>query len=293
MDYFFGQLANGLSLGCVYALIALGFAMVYGVLKLLNFAHSEIFTTGAFVAYFCEIWLLRRLPGQPLAVFALSMAAAGLGAGLAAVVMERLAYRPLRGQPKVVALLTAIGVSVLLQNLGIHAFGAQTRGFPPLSLPWPPKPVAAMVLAVSFAVLYLLVHHSRAGIRMRAVAEDPETAVLMGVDPSRVVVLTFFLGGLFAGIAGTVWGLIYGTVHPQMGFYPGLKAFIIAVVGSVGSLTGTFLIGISLGVAEALAAAYLPSSLSAFKDSLTFVLLLAALAWRPAGLFGTAEPAKV
>lgn len=293
MDYLFDQLANGLSLGCVYALIALGFAMVYGVLKLLNFAHSEIFTTGIFVAYFSEIWLLRRLPGQSLTVFALSMAAAGLAAGFAAVVMERLAYRPLRRQPKLMALLTAIGVSILLQNLGIHAFGAQTRGFPALALPWPPKLVAAAVLVVSFAVLYLLVHHSRIGIRMRAVSEDPETAMLMGIDPSQVVVLTFFLGGLFAGIAGTVWGLVYGTVHPQMGFYPGLKAFIIAVVGSVGSLTGTFLIGIALGVAEALAAAYLPSSLSAFKDPLTFVLLLTALVWRPAGLFGSAEPTKV
>lgn len=293
MAYFLDQLTNGLALGCVYALIALGFAMVYGVLHLLNFAHSEVFTAGTYIAYFSETWLLARLPGRALLVLAFALTFSCLGAGLLAMAIERLAYRPLRGQPPITLMITGIAASILLQNLGLLAFGAHTRGFPTISLPWPPRGIAAAVAALSLAALYLIVHRTSFGVRMRAIGEDRETTELMGVNAERIGTLTFFVGGLFAGVAGVVWGLVYGTVHPQMGFVPGLKAFMIAVVGSIGRLDGTFVVGISLGVAEALAAAYLPSGLSAYRDPLIFLGLLLGLAARPHGLFGGAAPEKV
>jgi len=284
MEYLFDQLVNGLSLGCVYALVALGFAMVFGVLRLLNFAHSEIFTTGAFIGYFVLRELSAGLAGSPLLLVGVAMLVAALGAGGLAVLIERVAYRPLRDYPGVTVLLTAIGISILLQNVGIRAFSAHTRGYPDVPLPLEPKQVALIVLVSSFILLYQLVYHTQIGIQMRALAEDLNTAQLMGIDPSRIITLVFFIGGVFAGIAGVVWGLVYGTIHPQMGFYPGLKAFIIAVVGSIGSLTGTFLAGVGLGLAEALLSAYLPSALSAYRDPLIFALLIAVLVLKPLGI---------
>jgi branched-chain amino acid transport system permease protein len=293
MIYFIDQLLNGLSLGCIYALIALGFAMVFGVLRFLNFAHSEIFTAGAFIGYFVLRWLSPFLGGSPFLLVGLAMLTAGLGAAALAVLIERLAYRPLRGYSGVTVLLSAIGVSILLQNLGIHAWSAHTRGYPAVALPIAPKQFALIVLVLSFGLLFVLVNRTPIGIQMRAVAEDSSIAQLMGVDPARIIVLVFFLGGFFAGIAGVVWGLVYGSIHPQMGFYPGLKAFIIAVVGSIGSLTGTFLTGVCLGVTESLLAAYLPSTLSAYRDPIVFALLIAALVWKPSGIFGKPTAVKV
>ena len=293
MAYFLDQFVNGLSLGCVYALIALGFAMVYGILRFLNFAHSEVFTTGAFLGYFVLQGMGEFAASRSSLALAAALVVAGLGAGLLALLIERVAYRPLRGRPKVEALLTAIGVSVVLQNVGIHLFSARTRGYPEIHLAVAPRPFAIMVLAASYAVLHILVFRTDIGLRMRAVAEDPETAQLMGIDPNRSVMTAFFVGGLFAGVAGVTWGLVYGTVNPQMGFYPGLKAFIIAVIGGIGSLRGTFLIGIGLGIVEALAGGYLPSALSGFRDTFLFAALIGVLVWKPTGFFGTTEPARV
>jgi len=293
MAYFVEQLGNGLSLGCIYALIALGFAMVYGVLKFLNFAHSEVFTAGTFIAYFTLRALIPRMGEWPLLVLCLTLAAAGAGAGVIALLLERVAYRPLRGGSPMTALLSAIGVSILLQNVGIHLFSAHTRGFPALNLPIGPRTFAVMMLAVSLVVLHTIVYRTDIGIRMRAVAEKAETAILMGIAPNRVIATVFFLGGMFAGVAGVVWGTVYGTVHPQMGFHPGLKAFVIAVVGSIGHVMGTFIIGIALGVIEALFNAYLPASVSGYRDTLVFGTLLVTLALRPQGIFGKPGPSKV
>lgn len=293
MSYLGDQLVNGLSLGSVYALIALGFAMVYGVLRFLNFAHSEVFMAGTFVAYFSLLGLLPIFPAWPLLVTFAALGLAGLGAALLAVLIERVAYRALRGQPKVTALLTAIGVSMLLQNLGIHFLSAHTRGFPRVDLPLPPRLFAVLILLSSYAVLHWLIYRTDAGTRMRAVAEDADTVELMGLNPAWYVLVAFFVGGAFAGVAGITWGVVYGTVHPQMGFYPGLKAFIIAVVGGVGHLKGTFLVGIALGVIEALFAGYVPTELSGYRDSLVFALLLGVLIWKPAGVFGSDEAPKV
>jgi len=293
MAYLLDQIVNGLSLGCIYALIALGFAMVFGVLRFLNFAHSEVFTAGSFIGYFVLHRLSPRLGSSPFLLVGLAMLAAGLGAGALAVLVERFAYRPLRGYSGVTVLLSAIGVSILLQNLGIHALSAHTRGYPGVALPITPKQLALIILVLSFTLLFVLVNRTPIGTQMKAVAEDRRTAQLMGIDPARVIALVFFLGGFFAGIAGVVWGLVYGAIHPQMGFYPGLKAFIIAVVGSIGSLTGTFLAGVCLGVAESLLSAYLPSTLSAYRDPIVFTLLIAALVWKPSGILGKPTIVKV
>lgn len=292
MTYFVEQLVNGLASGSVYALIALGFAMVYGVLKFLNFAHSEVFMSGTFIAYFTFRALI-PLIASPLLVVLLAMLAAGIGAGTIAVVLERIAYRPLRKASAVVCLLSAIGVSIILQTAGIQFFSAHTRGFPPLELPVSPRMFAAITLAAALLSLYTIVYRTDIGIRMRAVSEKAETALLMGIEPNLVITTVFFIGGFFAGVAGVVWGLVYGTVHPQMGFYPGLKAFVIAVAGSIGNIMGTFLIGISLGVVESLFSAYLPGSVSAYRDALVFGVLLIMLGLRPAGIFGSPVVAKV
>lgn len=293
MSYLVSQCLNGLSVGCIYALIALGFAMVYGVLKLLNFAHSEVFMSGTFLAYFT----LRALAGRPgvpaAAAVVAAVAVAGLGSGVLALLLERVAYRPLRSEPKVAALLSAIGMSVLLQQVGLHAFGAATRGFPQVDLGVSPRAFALGVLTVSFVVLRLLVYRTEAGVRMRAVADDPGMVELLGLDPTRYVRFAFFLGGFCAGLAGVTWGLVYGTVHPQMGFQPGIKSFIIAVVGGDGRLDGTFLAGVTYGLAEVLLAAYLPPELSGYRDAVLYMILLAALCARPAGLLGVGGPPKV
>lgn len=291
MAYFADQIFNGLSLGTVYALIALGFAIVYGVLRLLNFAHFEVFTIGTFVGYFALNLLVVYLPGTVAALVAVCLA--GIAGGLAAIMVERLAYRPIRGEPKVTALVTAIAVAILMENLGITFLSAHTRGYPKVELPLSPKVVAVVVLAGTFAFTYWLVYFTDLGLKLRAVAECTDIASLMGIRPDPVITLAFFVGGAFAGSAGVVWGLVYGTVNPQMGFVPGLKAFIIAVIGGIGNLRGTFLMGVALGILEALIAGYLTSELSGFKESVVLGVLLVLLVWRPNGVFSKPEQIKV
>lgn len=293
MEYLFSQILNGLSLGCIYALVALGFAMVYGVLKLLNFAHSEVFTAGAFAGYFVLRAVVPIMEDWPLLAVLIALLVAGICAATLALFVERIAYRPLRALPKVSVLLAAIGMSILLQSMGIKFLGANTRAYPVLNLPVSPKIYAVFVLLGTFMVLYQIIYHSKIGIKMRAVSEDPETAQLMGIDPERVIMFTFLLGGFFAGIGGVVWGILYGSINPMMGFYPGLKAFIIAVIGSIGSLMGTFVMGIALGLVESLSAAYLPDSLSSFRDPLVFSVLILVLLTKPSGLFGKSVPEKI
>lgn len=293
MEYLFSQILNGLSLGCIYALVALGFAMVYGVLRLLNFAHSEVFTTGAFMGYFVLGWAKSVFPAYPYLCLGLAIVAAALGAGGLALTIERVAYRPIRNLPRVAALLTAIGMSIFIQNVGIKLFGAHSRGYPTLDLGVSPRVLTLTVLCLSYGALHFLVYRTRLGIQMRAVSEDPPTAELMGIDSNRVISAAFIVGGVFAGIAGVLWGLQYSAINPQMGFYPGLKAFIIAVVGSIGNLRGAFVMGVCLGLLEVLGSAYLPSELSPHRDSLIFGMLVLLLIVKPTGLLGATEPEKV
>lgn len=280
-------LLDGLSVGVVYALVAIGFSMVFGVLKLLNFAHSELFTIGAFITYATLNFGAAGAATVPMLWVLLAMPLAGTGAGVAGILLERLAYRPLRSRDRVSALLTTVGVSLFLQNVGIQLFGARSRGVPDAAFSFSPKGFALLVLLISLLALWCLVHWTSIGIKMRAVAESPETAELCGVRREPIYVFTFFIGGFSAGIASVVWVLLYGSVNPQMGFEVGMRAFVISVVGGIGSLPGCCIAALVLGVLDNLLQAYLPSSLAQHRPAMLFLLLLALLIYRPKGIVQT------
>jgi branched-chain amino acid transport system permease protein len=303
-------LIDGIVLGFMYALIALGYTMVYGVLEFINFAHSEIFVLGAFVAV--EILLGLESAGQltavhPAFVLLLVIAAGMVISGLTAMVLERIAYRPLRGGPRLVALISAIGASFFLQD-ALRLFESLWRNtfylnFPTLELLETTIPIGAnLILSVKSALviltallsllaLNLFVHRTRLGTAIRAVAQDPETASLMGIPVNRVIALTFFVGGAMGGLAGVLFGLHYSLVNPYSGFVPGLKAFTAAVLGGIGNIPGAVLGGMVLGLLEAFAASYLSIATDGsfgaeYKDVFAFVVLILILIFRPKGLLG-------
>lgn len=303
-------LVDGLVLGFMYALIALGYTMVYGVLEFINFAHSEIFVLGAFVGV--EILFMLQSAGQlaalhPAFVLTLIMLAAMAVSGLAAMALERVAYRPLMGGPRLVALISAIGASFLLQD-GLRLFESLWRNtfyltYPTLEVLDRAVPLAAnltvpvkslLVIGTALAMLvglYLFVNRTRMGAAIRAVAQDPDTASLMGVPVNRVIALTFFVGGAMGGLAGVLFGLHYSLVNPYSGFFPGLKAFTAAVLGGIGNIPGAMLGGLLLGMLEALAASYLSIFTDGafgaeYKDVVAFVVLISILIFRPKGLLG-------
>jgi branched-chain amino acid transport system permease protein len=293
---------DGLTLGAVYALIALGYTLVYGVLRLINFAHSEIFMIGIFAALFTMHGLGIEVndPAKtgPALVFTLLivMVAAMLVSGTAAVVMERVAYRPLRRRnaPRLSALITAIGISLFLQELFALRYGRNQLGFPRvLEKKVIAEPfdavirvdkvlifVAAIVLMIA---LERFVAKSRLGRGIRAVAQDPETAALMGVNIDRVVMLTFLLGGLLAGAAGSLFGIFFESARYNIGFLPGIKAFTAAVLGGIGNIRGALLGGLLLGVLENYGSSLLGGR---WKDVFAFGILIAVLMVRPTGLLG-------
>ncbi len=294
------QLLNGVAWGSIYALIALGYTMVYGVLKLINFAHGEIYMVGAMSGYYAAHAL--GVAGRPTllglaAVLLASMAAcAALGA-----LIERVAYRPLRGAPRLAPLITAIGVSLLLQNLGQLVFGADPKFFPTLlesrevlragTLVVSNIQLVVLVTAlVLMAGLQFVVMRTRFGRAMRAVSFDTPAAALMGVPVDRVIQGTFVLGSMLAAAAGVLVGLSNPKIDPLMGLMPGVKAFVAAVLGGIGSIPGAMLGGLLLGVIETLVAGYLSST---YRDAIAFVVLVVILLYRPAGLLGRAEPEKV
>lgn len=303
-------LADGIVLGFMYALIALGYTMVYGVLEFINFAHSEIFVLGAFVGV--EILLMLEDAGQlasvhPGFILLLVITAGMLTSGLAAMALERIAYRPLRGSPRLVALISAIGASFFLQD-GLRLFESLWRNsfylsYPTLDVLDHTLPLSAnlvvpvkSILVVATALLmllglYIFVNRTRVGAAIRAVAQDPETASLMGVPVNRVIALTFFVGGAMGGLAGVLFGLHYSLVNPYSGFFPGLKAFTAAVLGGIGNMPGAMVGGIVLGLLEALAASYLSILTDGafgaeYKDVFAFVVLISILIFRPKGLLG-------
>jgi branched-chain amino acid transport system permease protein len=256
--------------------------MVYGVLKLINFAHSELFTIGGFIGY----GILRLGSAGTLAAPAIwvlpAILLAGMGSGLGGILLERIAYRPLRSQPRINALLTTVGVSLLLQNVGIRLFGARARGVPVVEIN--SKIFTLVVLLVSLAGLWTLVHRSSIGIKMRAVAEAPDVAELCGVRREPIYIITFFAGGFLAGVASVAWILLYGSVNPQMGFEVGMRAFVISVVGGIGSLSGCCAAALLLGILDSLLQAYLPPGMAPHRPALLFFLLLACLVLRPTGI---------
>jgi branched-chain amino acid transport system permease protein len=303
-------LLEGLVLGFMYALIALGYTMVYGVLEFINFAHSEIFVLGAFVGVEVLFWL--QDAGQlavlhPALILSLVIAAGMLISGLAAMALERVAYRPLQASPRLVALISAIGASFFLQD-ALRLFESLWRNtfylnYPTLDVLDQVLPLATnlvvpvkslMVITtslLSLGGLYYFVNRTRIGTAIRAVAQDPETASLMGIPVNRVIALTFFVGGAMGGLAGVLFGLHYSLVNPYSGFAPGLKAFTAAVLGGIGNIPGAMLGGMVLGLLEAFAASYLSILTDGafgaeYKDVFAFLVLIMILIFRPRGLLG-------
>ena len=305
MDFFVQQLVNGVTLGSVYALIALGYSMVYGILKLLNFAHGEVYMMGAFIGYF----VLTGLGGSsspivPVALVLILMFLAGmLGAGILGVVIERFAYRPLRNAPRIAPLISAIGVSFFLQASALLLFTAQFRTYDTPQLIPPSTRVDAGPLHISLVrmlvigsaivlmiALTLLVSRTRLGKAMRAVSYDREAAAMMGIDPDRVIVATFFIGSVLAGAAGVMVGLVFERVFHFMGFIAGLKGFTAAVIGGIGNIPGAMLGGLLIGLAEAFSASYISST---FQNLIVFGILITIMLVRPTGLLGSPVLKKV
>jgi branched-chain amino acid transport system permease protein len=300
VDNLLQQLLNGITWGSIYALIALGYTMVYGVLRLINFAHGEVYMMGAMAGYYAAHAL--GFASAPslfglVVVLALSMVACGLlGAAI-----ERIAYRPLRTAGRLAPLITAIGVSLLLQNTGQLVFGADPKFFPPLLQSR--EVIRAGGVAVSniqltvlvtalllMGALEYIVQRTRFGRAMRAVSYDAPAAALMGVPVDRVIAGTFVLGSMLAAAAGILVGLSNPKIDPLMGLMPGLKAFVAAVLGGIGSVPGAMVGGLLLGVIETLVTGYLSST---YRDAIAFVILIAILLFRPTGLFGAPQTEKV
>lgn len=302
MDTFLQQIINGLVLGSMYSLIALGYTMVYGILNLINFAHGDVLMIGALTALSTIVTLRQLFPGMPGWLLMLcGLVTAIPVCVIVSLVIERVAYRPLRNAPRLAPLITAIGVSILLQTIAMLVWGRNFLTFPQL-LPDQPIEFAGatitstrlLVVIVSGVImlgLMLLVNRSKLGRAMRATAENPRVAGLMGVNPNYVIALTFAIGAALAAVAGLMWAATYATAHFYMGFTPGLKAFTAAVLGGIGNIPGAMVGGLALGLIEALGAGYIGDLTggvlgSHYQDVFAFIVLCAVLIFRPSGLLG-------
>ncbi|MEJ0099341.1 MAG: branched-chain amino acid ABC transporter permease [Pseudomonadota bacterium] len=290
------QLINGLALGAIYALIALGYTMVYGVLRFINFAHSDVFMVGAFAGYF----LAQLFPaGSALSGVLVLIGAMGICA-LLGVIIEKLAYRPLRGRSTLTVLITAIGVSLLLQNLGQRIFGANPRSFPAL-FPVHQFHVGGivissaqiMVFGVAIVLLFVLrwiVLHTRTGTAMRALSFNPVAASLVGINNDRIISFTFALGSALAAAGGILYASNYPSIDPLMGTLPGMKAFVAAVLGGIGNIAGAAVGGLVLGLVETAVVGFGGST---YRDAVAFAVLILILLLRPEGLLGRRMAEKV
>ncbi len=286
------QLINGLSLGSIYALIALGYTMVYGIIKLINFAHGDIYMVGAYVAFFATTTL--KLSFFPALILAMVVAA------LVGVVIEKLAYRPLRYAPRIAILITAIGVSLLLEYGGILLVSPQPRTFPAIfqaevftfgNIVVNSQQILILAVALSLMViLTYVVQRTKIGKAMRAVSFDTDAARLMGIDVDRVISITFAIGSSLAAAAGMLVGVYYNSIDPLMGIMPGLKAFVAAVLGGIGIIPGAMVGGVILGVIEALVSGFISST---FRDAAAFAILIIILLFKPSGLLGKNVREKV
>ncbi|UQD53207.1 branched-chain amino acid ABC transporter permease [Bacillus methanolicus] len=290
---FFQQLVNGISLGSIYALIALGYTMVYGIVKLINFAHGDIFMIGAFVGFYSiTILKLGFFPSLILAMVVCS---------IFGVLIERIAYKPLRNATRIAVLITAIGVSLFLEYSTIYLRGAQPEAYPGNVLPSKKldffgisiNSQSLFILGVSVLLMILLqfiVHKTKIGKAMRAVSHDADAAKLMGINVDKTISATFAIGSALAGAAGVIFGTYYVKIEPLMGIIPGLKAFVAAVLGGIGIIPGAMVGGLVLGVVESFVSAY---GYSLWRDGVAFVVLILILIFRPSGLFGKNMREKV
>ncbi len=287
--YLTQQLINGLTLGSMYALIAIGFSMIYGIVRLINFAHGDIVMIGAFTTVG-----LVTLGGLSWPMIALGVLAAG---ALAGVIVETAAFRPMRGAPQVTGFIASLAVSIMLQNLGILILSPQPRNFlfpevmrERISIGAASLSLLDLVIVASslllMAALAILVRKTKLGMAMRATAENPDVARLMGVNVNRAILAAFAIGSALAAISGLMWGGKYGQIDPLLGFLPGLKAFVAAVIGGVGSIPGAMIGGYILGLSEVLFVGLLPAEYSAYRDAFVFGLLIVVLLVMPNGLFG-------
>jgi branched-chain amino acid transport system permease protein len=303
---FFDLTVSGLTLGSVYALIALGYSMVYGILKLLNFAHGDVYMIGAFMGWFALHGL-----GGPVSpalgawvVTAFMFLAAMLGCGILGVVIERFAYRPLRNAPRIAPLISALGVSFFLQNSALLLFGATFRDYDSFDLIGArtrhvgnlyfgtPQILTVTGAIALMVVLTLVVARTTVGKAMRATSFDREAAAMMGIDVDRVIAVTFFLGSALAGAAGVMFGLVFGQIYHYMGFLAGLKGFTAAVIGGIGSIPGAMVGGLVVGLGESYSVGYLPQG-STFQNLYVFAFLIIVILLRPSGLLGRAAISKV
>ena len=298
------NLVNGIATGSIYALIALGYTMVYGILRLINFAHGDVFMMGSFAGYYGGNYLLRKLgPGassSPLHA-AIVLLFSMIVCAILGYLIERIAYRPLRNAPRIASLITAIGVSFLLEYGGQMVFGPDPKFFPALIKSEVINLGAGVVttnyqlivLGVSLVFMGLLqyiVYGTKFGRAMRAVSFNFETASLMGIPTDRVISITFIIGSMLAAVGGILYGLSYPRIDPLMGIRPGLKAFVAAVLGGIGNVPGAMLGGLLIGIIEAFVGG---SRFSSYRDAIAFVILIVILLFRPSGLFGKYQPEKV
>ena len=300
MEIFFQQIINGLVLGSMYALVALGYTMVYGIINLINFAHGEVLMVGALTSWtFVSLFAQSGLPGWLLML--LSMIVAIVVCSALNFTIEKLAYRPLRSAPRLAPLITAMGMSLLLQTLAMIIWQPNPKPYP-LLLPTDPINLGGPVISVTqclilgltaviLAGLMYLVNRTKLGRAMRATAENPRVAALMGVRPDMVISATFVIGAALAAVAGVMWAANYGTVQHSMGFLPGLKAFTAAVLGGIGNLAGAVVGGVLLGLIEALGSGYIGVLTggvlgSHYSDIFAFIVLIIMLTLRPSGLLG-------
>ena len=313
MIEFLQQLINGLSLGAIYALIALGYTMVYGVLRFINFAHGDVFMIGAFAGLYVAPWIMKPFGAGPswTGAFLVLVAAMGICAVLG-IVIEKLAYRPLRNRPRLTVLITAIGVSLFLENFGQYAFGVDPQSFPDLigdhaiTIPAWCGPLADLTIMVSQALVFgvtlvllvalrFIVTKTKLGMAMRALSVNPVATSLMGVNNDVVVSFTFALGSALAGAAGILISIQQPSIDPLMGLQPGIKAVVAAVLGGIGNIPGAALGGVLIGVIETLVVGYsdrlhIPPG---YRDAVAFLLLILILLFKPSGLLSRVEREKV
>ncbi len=300
MQEFIQHVINGISLGSIYALIALGYTMVYGILQLINFAHSEVYMVGAFASFYAARWLgLVDKPGFTTLILLLVVSM--VVCSVLGVTIERLAYRPLRKAPKLNILITAIGVSLFLQYSGQIIFGADPKVFPNVLEDTTLASIGgaelrsldtAILLVTLFfmATLHYVIHFTKTGKAMRAVSANQTVASLMGIDTNRIIAMTFVIGSSLAGVGSVLVGMKYPKIDPLMGMLIGLKAFVAAVLGGIGSLAGAVIGGLIMGLSEEMVVGYLSST---YRDAFAFGILIVILFFRPSGLLGKSSQEKV
>ncbi len=292
---FLQHLANGISLGALYALIAIGYTMVYGILRLINFAHGDIVMLSAYIAFYgVAMFVLPWWVSFPLAI----LLTAGVG-----ILIERAAYKPLREVPRIQLFTSAVAVSFLLENLGIVIFGGRPEAFPrpafmDINLQFGETniisytPITIITALLLFGGLMFVVQRTKVGMAMRALSKDIETTGIMGVNTDRIISIAFAIGSALAAAGGILWAIKFPQINPLMGVMPGLKAFIAAVLGGIGNLTGAMIGGFLLGIAEILIVAFLPQ-LAGYRDAFAYTILILLLLFRPTGIMGEVEPEKV